>query len=446
MIGSPSRALALNPAVAGNHPNLRPRAKRVIFLFLNGGPSHIDTFDPKPELLKQEGKEPSGKLYKKAKGTFFSSPLEFKQHGQGGIWISESLPQLAGVADDLCVIKSMHTDVPNHEPALVQMHTGVLQPNRPSMGSWALYGLGTENENLPGYVVLRPSPKTVVGPALWSNGFLPAQYQAASVITRDMQVEKLLANIHNPRFSLGRQREQVDLLHSLNRHHLAQRTGGGELEAQIETMETAYRMQIEATDAFDVGKETEATRESYGKSKFGQSCLLARRLAERGVRFTTVYYTADDNNQPWDTHQNHYKRHGELCADADRAAAALIADLKQRGLLDETLVVLSGEFGRTPYAENRKGKEGDVKKLGRDHHHTAFSTVLAGGGVQGGMAYGSSDELGMHAVENPVHVHDLHATMFHLLGIDHEQLTYRYSGRDFRLTDVHGRVVSDIFA
>ncbi|MEZ5324317.1 MAG: DUF1501 domain-containing protein [Verrucomicrobiales bacterium] len=446
MLGAPVRALGMNPAANEQNPNLRPKAKRVIFLFLNGGPSHVDTFDPKPALAKYEGQAPSGDLYKKAKGTFLPSPLSFNRYGQGGLVISESLPNLAGVADDLCVIRSMHTDVPNHEPALVQMHTGVLQPTRPSMGSWALYGLGTENENLPGYVVLRPSPKTVVGPALWSNGFLPAQYQAASVITRDMQVDKLLANIHNPRFGYEKQREQVDLLHALNRHHLDQRPGGRELEAQIQTMETAYRMQIEATDAFDVGKETEATREAYGKSKFGQSCLLARRLAERGVRFTTVYYTSDKDNQPWDTHQNHYKRHADLCADADQAAAALIRDLRQRGLLDETLVVISGEFGRTPYAEVRKEGNADVKNLGRDHHHTAFSTVLAGGGVRGGTAFGASDELGMHAVENPVHVHDLHATMFHLLGIDHEQLTYRYSGRDFRLTDVHGHVVKDVIA
>ncbi|MEM7386404.1 MAG: DUF1501 domain-containing protein, partial [Verrucomicrobiota bacterium] len=426
-----SEADALTPG-----PNTPQRAKRVIFLFLNGGPSHIDTFDPKPALHRYEGKKPDGKLYKKASGTFMGSPLQFNRHGQSGLWFSESLPHLAGVADDLCVIRSMHTDVPNHEPALLQMHNGVLQPTRPSMGSWALYGLGTENRNLPGYVVLRPSPKTVVGPALWSNGFLPAEFQAASVITRDMAVDKLLANIRNPRFGLKKQREQVDFLHSLNHHHLSQRAGDGALEAQIKTMETAYRMQIEATDAFDVSRETEATRQAYGSSKFAQSCLLARRLAERGVRFTTVYYTSDKSNQPWDTHKDHYKGHARLCDDADQAAAALITDLKQRGLLDETLVVISGEFGRTPYAQNRqKGKE---DKAGRDHHHTAFSTVLAGGGVRGGLAYGESDEVGMNAVVNPVHVHDLHATMLHLLGLDHEKLTYHYSGRDFRLTDVHG--------
>ena len=424
-------------------PHIPQRAKRVIFLFLNGGPSHIDTFDPKPALKKHEGKTPEGKLYKKAGGTFLPSPLKFGYHGESGMRVSESLPRLAGLADELCVIRSMHTDVPNHEPALLQMHNGILQPTRPAMGSWVLYGLGSENQNLPGYVVLRPSHKIVVGPALWSNGFLPAQYQAASVITRDMKVEKLLANIRNPRFGYEKQREQVDLLHALNRHHLRQRRGDTTLEAQIQTMETAYRMQMEATDAFDVNKETQTTREQYGASKFGQSCLLARRLAERGVRFTTVYYTSD-NNQPWDTHQEHYKRHAKLCADADRAAAALIDDLRERGLLDDTLVVISGEFGRTPYSQNHKS--GQKHKTGRDHHHTAFSTVLAGGGVRGGLAYGESDELGMNAVENPVHVHDLHATILHLLGLNHKKLTYRYSGRDFRLTNVSGRVVDDIIA
>ena len=442
MLGSTGMAASANPATTGQKPNLKPRAKRVIFLFLNGGPSHIDTFDPKPALNKFADTEPDGDLYKKAKGKFMPSPLKFSRHGQGGLQVSESLPHLAGVADDLCVIRSMHTGVPNHEPALIQMHTGVLQPNRPSMGSWALYGLGSENANLPGYVVLRPSPKTVVGPALWSNGFLPAQFQAASVITRDMQIDKLLTHIRNPQFEYTKQRQQLDFLNQLNRHHLEQRPGAQELEAQIQTMETAYRMQMEATDAFDVSKESQATRDSYGTSAFAQSCLLARRLAERGVRFTTVYYTSDKNNQPWDSHADHNRRHATLCADADRPAAALIRDLRQRGLLDETLVVISGEFGRTPYAQPHK----DKKKSGRDHHHTAFSTVLAGGGVRGGLAYGESDELGMNAVVNPVHVHDLHATMLHLLGIDHEALTYRYSGRDFRLTDIHGNVVHDIIS
>lgn len=422
-----------------HHP---AKAKRVIFLFLNGGPSHIDTFDPKPELLKMEGKQPEGELYKKSKGAgFLPSPLKFQKHGKSGIEVSETLPKLASVIDDCCVIRSMRTDVPNHEPALIQMHTGNVQPIRPSMGSWILYGLGTENENLPGYVVLRPSPKIVVGPALWSNSFLPAEFQAASVITEDMKVDKLIANIRNGNLGEQEQREQIDLVHALNRKHAAARQNDPELNGQIMAMETAFQMQKRAMTTFDISREPQHVRDAYGDSTFARSCLLARRLVEDGVRFVTVYYTANDNNQPWDTHSNHDPTHKKLCAAADQPSAALIADLKQRGLLDDTLVIWGGEFGRTPYAENRKDE-----KVGRDHHHTAFSMLLAGGGVKRGMVYGSSDEFGMNALENPVHVHDLHATILHLLGIDHTRLTYRYAGRDFRLTDVHGRVVSDIIA
>jgi hypothetical protein len=420
-------------------PHFTPRAKRVIFLFLNGGPSHLDTFDPKPALKEHEGQQPDGELYKKNKGSgFMPSPLTFKKHGQSGIEVSETLPGLASVIDDCCIIRSMKTDVPNHEPALIQMHTGNVQPIRPSMGSWFLYGLGTENENLPGYVVLRPSPKIVVGPALWSNSFLPAEFQATSVITSDMQVDKLVANIKNPKLGFDEQREQLDLFDKLNDIHLQERGNDSQLDAQIRAMETAYRMQKEALRTFDISKEPESVRKMYGESVFARSCLLARRLVEDGVRFVTVYYTSSDN-QPWDTHENHDSRHRKLCADADQPAAALIMDLKLRGMLDDTLVIFGGEFGRTPYAENR-----EKQKVGRDHHHTAFSTLLAGGGIRGGTVYGASDELGMHAVENPVHVHDLHATILHLMGLDHEKLTYRYAGRDFRLTDVSGRVVHEI--
>jgi Protein of unknown function (DUF1501) len=430
-----SRAAASN----GPGPHFAPRAKRVVFLFLNGGPSHLDTFDPKPRLNDFAGQQPTGALYKKTKGSgFMPSPFTFSKHGRSGIEVSETLPHLASVIDDCCVIRSMHTDVPNHEPALLQMHTGNLQPIRPSLGSWLLYGLGTENENLPGYIVLRPSPKIVVGPALWSNSFLPAEFQATSVLTTDMAVEKLVANIHNPRLARREQREQLDLLAQLNRRHLEQRDQDAALEGEIRAMETAFQMQREAMDTFDISREPARIRESYGDTPFARSCLLARRLLEAGVRFITVYYTSSDN-QPWDTHTDHNARHPKLCADGDRAAAALISDLKQRGMLDDTLVIWGGEFGRTPYAENR-----DKDKAGRDHHHTAFSTLLAGGGVRGGLAFGTTDELGMKAVENPVHVHDLHATILHLLGLDHERLTYRYAGRDFRLTDVYGRVVSEI--
>jgi hypothetical protein len=430
-------------ADAAGGPHFAPLAKRVIFLFMNGGPSHVDTFDPKPALKTYEGQQPDGDLYKKTKGTgFMPSPLQFDCFGQSGIELSETLPNLGRVIDDCCIIRSMKTDVPNHEPALLQMHTGNVQPVRPSLGSWLLYGLGTENHDLPGYVVLRPTPKIVVGPALWSNSFLPAEFQATSVITSDMRVDKLLSNIRNPNLTLEQQREQLDVLQQLNAWHRNSRGGDAELEAQIRSMETAFRMQSRAMDTFDISREPECVRAEYGDTPFARSCLLARRLVEAGVRFVTVYYVSDDN-QPWDTHNNHNERHRKLCADSDRATAALIGDLKRRGLLEDTLVIWGGEFGRTPYSEVG---EKDKQKPGRDHHHTAFSMLLAGGGVKGGFVYGATDELGMKVVENPVHVHDFHATILYLLGIDHERLTYRYAGRDFRLTDVHGRVVKDIVA
>jgi hypothetical protein len=446
--GSAALAALLNPPAASAAPAFarhlpdplfKPRAKRVIFLFMNGGPSHIDTFDPKPALAKYAGQQPSGDLFKKSKGSgFMPSPLTFKKYGQSGIEVSSTLPHIARVIDDCCIVRSMHTDVPNHEPALLQMHTGNVQPIRPSLGSWLLYGLGTENENLPGYVVLRPSSQIVVGPALWSNCFLPAQYQATSVITSDMHVDKLLANIRNPSLSRPQQRRQLDLLSELNQSHLKQRDDDPQLEAQIQTMETAFRMQAQAMDTFDIEREPQAVRDMYGSSPFARSCLLARRLVEDGVRFVTVYYTAT-GTQPWDTHTNHDAQHPKLCRDSDQATAALIADLKARGMLDDTLVIWGGEFGRTPYAEQK-----DKAKAGRDHHHTAFSMLLAGGGVKGGHIHGGSDELGMMAVDKPMHVHDLHATLLHLVGLDHEKLTYRYAGRDFRLTDVYGNVVRDV--
>jgi hypothetical protein len=428
-------------------PHFKPRAKRVIFLFLNGGPSHVDTFDPKPALEKFAGQQPEGELYKKSKGSgYMPSPLKFSKHGKSGIEVSESLPNLARIIDDCCVIRSMRTDVPNHEPALLQMCTGNVQPIRPSMGSWLLYGLGTENQNLPGYVVLRPSPKIVVGPALWSNSFLPAEFQAASVITADMQVDKLVANIRNPKLSREQQREQLDLVQKLNRRHAEKRGQDSELDGQIKAMETAFQMQREAMDTFDISREPQHIRDMYGETRFARSCLLARRLVEKGVRFVTVYYTDDKNNQPWDTHTDHDAGHKKLCLDGDKAAAALITDLKQRGLLDDTLVIFGGEFGRTPYAENREKKDGKKEGAGRDHHHTAFSMLLAGGGIKGGTVYGKSDEFGLKVDEYPVHVHDFHATILHLLGLNHEKLTYRYAGRDFRLTDVHGEVVTDIMS
>jgi hypothetical protein len=421
-------------------PHFAPRAKRVIFLFMNGAPSHVDTFDPKPALKKHEGEKPSGKLYRKAKAGYKPSPFAFRPHGQSGLVLSELFPHLSRCADDLCLIRSMYTDVPNHEPGLLLMHSGNQQPIRPSLGSWVSYGLGCENANLPSYVVLCPG-LPVVGPQLWSSSFLPGEFQGMAVDTNDMRVDHLVANLKHPKLSRQQQGKELALLQSLNRLHLEQRQGDVALEAQIRSMEMAFQMQREAAEAFDISKEPASLKDLYGSSTFGQSCLLARRLAERGVRFIQVYYVSRKEKQPWDTHTDNDNRHRHLCANSDRASAALLLDLKARGLLDETLVVWSGEFGRTPYAQPAKNG-----KAGRDHHHTGFSIFLAGGGVKGGLMYGATDEFGMHAVENRVHIHDLHATILYLLGMDHTRLTYRYSGRDFRLTDVHGRVVQGIVA
>jgi hypothetical protein len=435
-------AAAATPNSAAKPPHFAPRAKRVIFLFMNGAPSHVDTFDPKPALKKYAGEQPSGKLYRKNKGAgFMPSPFQFRPHGESGVVMSELFPQLAKRADDLCVIRSMHTDVPNHEPGLLLMHSGNIQPIRPSLGSWASYGLGTENENLPTFVALCPG-LPVVGPQLWSNSFLPGEHQGTAIDTNDTAVEKLIANIKHPKLNRTEQRRQLDLLLKLNQLHKAKRQNDPKLEAQIRAMELAFQMQREAAEVFDISREPKHVRDSYGDSPFGRSCLLARRLAESGVRFVQVYYVTKSGKQPWDTHSQNNRGHRRLCADSDRATAALLTDLKHRGLLDDTLVIWSGEFGRTPYAQDKK----NFDTAGRDHHHTGFSAFLAGGGVKGGLMYGNTDEFGMNAVENRVHVHDLHATILHLLGMDHEKLTYRYSGRDFRLTDVHGRVVRDILA
>lgn len=436
--GLSGTAAAATTAVA---PHAAARAKRVIYLFMNGAPSHVDTFDPKPALAKHEGEAPQGVMSKK-RGGFMPSPFKFAAQGESGVVMSELFPNLARHADDLCVIRSMHTDTPNHEPGLILMHSGHQQPTRPCLGAWASYGLGTENANLPAFVVLCPG-RPVVGPQLWSNAFLPGEHQGTAVDTNESDIARLLPDLRNPRLSREEQRRQLDLLGSLNRLHRVGREEDALLDAQVAAFETAFRMQSTAAEAFDVSREPGHVRAAYGDSVFGRSCLLARRLAESGVRFTQVYYVTDKDKQPWDTHQNNNERHQSLCADADRATAALLGDLKQRGLLEDTLVIWGGEFGRTPYSEKN---DKNSNKPGRDHHATGFSMFLAGGGVKGGLMYGATDELGMHAVENRVHVHDLHATVLHLLGMDHERLTYRYSGRDFRLTDVYGRVVTDVIA
>ncbi len=421
-------------------PHFAPRAKRVIFLFMNGAPSHVDTFDPKPKLAQVEGQQPEG-VSTKGSG-FMPSPFRFAPQGESGVVMSELFPQLAAHADDLCVIRSMHTDTPNHEPGLLLMHSGHQQPTRPCLGSWASYGLGTENENLPAFVALCPG-LPVVGPQLWSSAFLPGNHQALSVNTSDMQLSSLVAHLDHPSLTRSEQRRQLDLTQRLNRLHAAQRPADSSLETHIRNMELAFQMQTEASEAFDVSREPQSVHDEYGNSTFAQSCLLGRRLLERGVRFVQVYYV-DKGKQPWDTHSDNNGGHRRLCADSDRATSALLCDLKARGMLEDTLVIWGGEFGRTPYSQ--LDKKQDIQKAGRDHHATGFSMFLAGGGVRGGLMYGSTDELGMHAIENRVHVHDLHATILHLMGIDHTRLTYRYSGRDFRLTDVHGRVVHDVIA
>jgi hypothetical protein len=427
-------AVSSNP-LSAKPPMFAPRAKRIIHLFMNGGPSQVDTFDPKPMLTKYDGQRPPAADLKTERktGGLMKSPFRFDKHGQSGIEISELFPLLSRRADDLCVIRSMHTNIPNHEPSLLMMTSGETQPTRPSMGSWLLYGLGTENENLPGFVVLCPG-KPVVGPALWGNRFLPGIYQGAQINNSKMDPRTVIRDINNSAITSEAQREQLDLLKAMNELHLAERGGrDNPLESRIQSMEMAFRMQTEAQDVFDLNRETQATRDAYGKGQFADGCLAARRLVERGVRMVQVFY---GDGQPWDDHDN-IASHADKAKAVDQPIAALIDDLKARGLFEDTLILWGGEFGRTPVSEGAKG---------RDHNNHGFSVWLAGGGVRGGMTYGATDEFGFAAVENKVHVHDLHATILHLMGIDHEKLTYRYSGRDFRLTDVHGRVVHDIIA
>ena len=425
--------LASESPLVPKSPHFKPKAKRIIHLFMNGGPSQVDTFDPKPDLEKYHGQRPPGAERKTERrtGGLFKSPFKFKQSGESGIPVSEIFPEVAKCIDDICVIRSMHTDVPNHEPSLLMMNSGNTQPVRPSMGSWLCYGLGVENQDLPGFVVLCPG-KPVVGPQLWSNGFLPGIYQGCHIGKLDPK--KIVDHINNKHLTPGTQRQQLDLINQLNDLHVGQRFGDDQLESRIQSLEVAFKMQTEAPEAFDITKETKATRELYGKGQFADSCLTARRLVERGVRMVQVYY---GNGQPWDDHGNIEKGHRDKGQKSDQAIAGLLRDLKARGLLEDTLVLWGGEFGRTPVSEGGNG---------RDHNHHGFSVWLAGGGVKGGMTYGSTDEFGFAAMENKVHVHDLHATILHLMGINHEDLTYRYSGRDFRLTDVHGHIVHDILA
>jgi hypothetical protein len=417
-------------------PHFAPRAKRIIFLFMNGGPSHVDTFDPKPELTRCEG-QPLPESIRAAStrqnaSRLMGSPFRTHRHGHSGIELSELYPEVGSCIDDICVIRSMYTDNPNHEPGLLLMNSGNMQPIRPSMGSWLTYALGTDNQNLPGFIVLCPG-KPVVGPQLWSNSFLPGIFQGTHINNRTIDPRSIIRDVNNRWLPPAAQRAQLDLLQEMNQIHLEQRGRDEQLEARIASLEMAFRMQGAAQEAFDITQESAASRQRYGDGEFANACLIARRLAERGVRVTQIYY---GNNQPWDDHTD-IANHRNHARASDRPIAALLRDLKARGLFEDTLVIWGGEFGRTPMSQGAKG---------RDHHHLGFTMWLAGGGVKGGHVHGATDDFGYAAVQNRMHVHDLHATVLHLMGLDHERLTYRYSGRDFRLTDVHGRVVREILA
>jgi hypothetical protein len=438
-LGGGLGALGLAGLVAGNGPtrgrHFKPRAKRVIHLFMNGGPFQADLLDPKPSINQFAGQRPKAVELRTENQTGGLMPVPFKYApcGRSGVEVSELLPHFGKCIDDVCVIRSLHTDNPNHGPALFLMNSGITTPTRPSLGAWLSYGLGSENADLPAFVVLCPG-RPVRFAELWASAFLPGEHQGTYINHTDLDPKKMVPYLRNASLTPEQQRKQLDLVRRLNEEHLAERGPDRALEARIKAMETAFRMQTAAGDAFDLGREPDRVREAYGRGHFANACLLARRLAERGVRMTQIYY---GNGQPWDTHRNHNETTRQLCRDIDRPMAALLTDLKQRGLLDDTLVVWGGEFGRTSTSES-----GD----GRDHNHWGFTMWLAGGGVKGGMTYGATDEFGFRAVEDRVHVHDLHATVLHLMGFDHEKLTYRHDGRDYRLTDVHGNVVTKIIS
>jgi hypothetical protein len=415
-----------------------PKAKRVIQFFCNGGPSHVDTFDPKPALQKYAGQPvPNTLLTERKTGAAFPSPFKFHRYGQSGLEISELFSKTAAHADDIAVIRSMYAQVPNHEPSLLLMNCGDSVQPRPSMGSWLLYGLGTENQNLPGFVAMCPGGLPVKDNENWQSAFLPGALQGTFVDSQHSQIDKLIENIENHYTTSPSQRRQLHLMASLYEQHRSARHDP-RLDARMQSFELAFRMQMEAGDAFDLGKEPTWIREAYGDTVHGRQTLIARRLIERGVRFVQLWHGA---GQPWDNHTQVESNHRKLAQETDQPIATLISDLKARGLFDETLIIWGGEFGRTPTVElDGAGKS----QLGRDHNHYGFSVWLAGGGVKGGTVRGATDEFGFAAQENKTSVHDLHATILHLMGLDHKKLTYRYAGRDFRLTDVHGNVLSDV--
>jgi hypothetical protein len=423
-----------NP-LAGKVPHFKPRAKRVIYLFMPGGPSQVDTFDPKPRLTRDNGK-PAPKLYLGQQRNLLASPWRFQKYGQSGIEVSELFPRVASRVDDLCIIRSMVSDDPNHPGGCLLMNTGERVFSRPSMGAWITYGLGTENQNLPGFIAIGPGP-LIEGSRQYGSSFLPAAYQGTFV----SDINHPIRDLKNSKVQIGDERKELNLLKQLNEMYGNSYKDDSRLDARIQSFELAYRMQVQAPEAFDLGKESEETKRLYGidqehTAEFGKQCLLARRLVERGVRFVQLYHTTG-GFQPWDQHSELKKGHTNNAAATDQPIAGLLEDLKTRGLLEDTLVIWGGEFGRTPTAQNSDG---------RDHHPYGFSMWLAGGGVKGGMTYGATDEFGWDVVENKVHVHDLHATILYLLGLDHKKLTYRYAGRDYRLTDVYGNVVTGVMA
>lgn len=425
-------------ASAERVPHFAPQAKHVVHLFMNGGPSQVDTFDPKPELDKWHGKD-IGSLNLRTErrtGAPMKSPFSFRQYGESGIAVSELFKRTAKHIDDMAVIRSMYAEVPNHEPSLMLMNCGDTQLPRPSFGSWVTYGLGSENANLPGFLAMCPGGYPIVSTRNWRSSFLPGAYQGTYLDTKNTQLDKLLENIRSETTGSKRQSHQLDLLTSLNRQHQQAHLGDPRLESRIKSFEMAYRMQMDAAEAFDLARETQSTLDLYGDTVIGRQLLLVRRLIERGVRFIQAWSGA---GQPWDNHSGLETAHRDLANQWDQPIDAFMTDLKQRGLFEETLILWGGEFGRTPVAEK-------PALNGRDHNHYGFSVWLAGGGIKGGTIHGQTDDFGFRAVDSPTSVHDLHATMLHLLGLDHKQLTYRFSGRDFRLTDVHGEVIDAILA
>jgi hypothetical protein len=425
-------------------PHFPAKAKRVIHLFMNGGPSHVDTFDPKPALARYAGRPlPMPNLRTERRtGAAFPSPFRFQRYGQSGTEVSELFPHVAACIDDLAVIRSVHADVPNHEPSLMLMNCGEARLIRPSMGSWVTYGLGSENQNLPGFIAMCPGGYPIQETQNWQAAFLPGAFQGTYIDTQHTRLGRLIENIR-PAVTRAQQRQQLDLLQEINERHRRSRRDDPQLEARIQSFELAYGMQHDAEDAFDISREPRHIREMYGPGVQGRQMLIARRLLEKGVRFIQVWH---GEGQPWDSHDDLEVNHRRLARECDQAIGALLGDLKQRGMLDSTLVIWGGEFGRTPTVELPTPGANAGRVNGRDHNHYGFTMWLAGGGVKAGQVYGATDEFGFRAVENPVHVHDLHATILWLLGFDHERFTYRYAGRDFRLTDVHGNVVRALIA